>query len=305
MRAPSGTSLGEPLGASFGAPAVAPLVPHAVVVKLGGRTQDDPALPAALAERWRGGGGRLVVVHGGGDAVSALQRARGVTPAFVGGRRVTGAGDIDDLRMALSGLANKRLVAALHAAGVPALGLSGEDGRLLVAAPTRDARLGQVGDFAGDAPARGAHVDARLLALLLGAGYCPVVSPVSASAEPRAALNVNGDDAAAAVAAALRADELFFLADVPGVLADGRTLGTLDAQRARALAAAGTAAGGMAAKLEAALAALAAGVRHVRVGDVAALARAAGGTTVVRAVEEGKAGDAPAVEPAGTVPAAV
>ncbi len=106
-----------------------------VVVKLGGRTQDDPALPGALAAAWRASGGRLVVVHGGGDAVSALQRARGIAPEFVGGRRVTSAADVDDLRMALSGLANKRVVAALQGAGVPALGLSGEDGRLLAAAP--------------------------------------------------------------------------------------------------------------------------------------------------------------------------
>jgi acetylglutamate kinase len=273
------------------------------VVKLGGRTQDDPALPAALATVWRTTGGALAVVHGGGDAVSALQRARGATPAFIGGRRVTAAADVDDLRMALSGLANKRVVAALQAAGVPALGLSGEDGRLLAAAPARDARLGQVGEFAGDAAGRGAHVDAGLLRLLLGAGYCPVVSPVSASAhapsgdgEP-VALNVNGDDAAAAVAAALGAAELFFLADVPGVLAGGvgagRVIGTLDAEGARSLVAGGTAAGGMAAKLEAALDALAAGVGRVRVGDVAALADARRGTTVV-------AGGA-----AGAVPAAV
>ncbi len=250
----------------------------ATVVKLGGRTQDDPGLAPALAGVWRATGGRLVVVHGGGDAVSALQRARGVTPAFVGGRRVTGAGDLDDLRMALSGLANKRLVAALQAAGVPAVGLSGEDGRLVAAAPTADARLGFVGELGrGDA-----RVDAALLRLLLGAGYCPVVSPVSASAAgPGVALNVNGDDAAAAVAAALGAAELFFMADVPGVLAGGRALGTLDAQAARSLVADGTAAGGMGAKLEAALAALAAGVGRVRVGDLAALADPARGTAVV------------------------
>ena len=275
-----------------------------LVVKLGGRTQDDAALPAALAGAWRATAGRLVVVHGGGDLVSALQRARGVAPEFVGGRRVTTAADVDDLRMALSGAANKRLVAALHGAGVPALGLSGEDGALIVAAPNPDARLGRVGDV-GRAPAR---VDAALLALLLGAGYCPVVSPVSASAaEPGLALNVNGDDAAAAVAAAFvtagaGAAELLFVADVPGVLAGGQTLGTLDAQGARSLVASGTAAGGMAAKLEAALAALGAGVARVRVGDVAMLGDAAAGTAVVGAA--GAAGGVTA-GPAGRAPAAV
>lgn len=249
------------------------------VVKIGGRPQADPALPAALAERWRATGGRLVVVHGGGDAVSELQRARGVEPRFVGGRRVTTSGDLDVLRMALSGLANKQLVAALRGAGVPAFGCSGEDGALLEAARTADAALGAVG-----VPAR---VDAALLETLLQAGRCPVVSPVSADADvPGQALNVNGDDAAAAVAGALRAAELFFLAAVPGVLTDrarvgGAPVAVLDAVDARRLVADGTAAGGMAAKLDAAFAALAAGVSGVRIGDIAALADPSRGTTIV------------------------
>lgn len=248
-----------------------------LVVKVGGRPQADPALPAALAERWRATGGRLVVVHGGGDAVSELQRARGVEPRFVGGRRVTTAGDLDILRMALSGLANKQLVAALAAVGVNAFGCSGEDGALLTATRTADAAMGAVGE-----PAR---VDAALLTLLLRAGRCPVLSPVSADAgAPGAALNVNGDDAAAAVAGALGAAELFFLADVPGVLKHGAPITALDPAGARALVADGTAAGGMAAKLDAALAALGAGVARVRVGDVAALADPARGTTIGTAV---------------------
>jgi acetylglutamate kinase len=253
-----------------------------VVVKLGGRTQGDPALPAALAAVSAATGGRLVVVHGGGDAVSEIQRARGITPEFMGGRRVTTDADVDVIRMALSGLANKQLVSALLAAGVAALGLSGEDGVLLEAAPTADARMGRVGE-----PAR---VNVALLALLMGAGYCPVISPVSASTAARGvALNVNGDDAAAAVAAAIGAAELFFMADVPGVLVDGAPVASLDPAGAAALVQSGTAAGGMAAKLDAAQAALARGVARVRIGDLAALADPARGTAVVTA-----AGRAPA-----------
>lgn len=245
-----------------------------VVIKVGGRPQADPALPAALARAWQATGGRLVVVHGGGDAVSELQRARGVEPRFVGGRRVTTPADLDVLRMALSGLANKQLVAALAAAGVPAFGCSGEDGALLTATRAADAALGAVG-----VPAR---VDAALLEALLTAGRCPVVSPVSTdSAVAGGALNVNGDDAAAAVAAALGAAELFFLADVPGVLAGGAPVAELDLVGARALVADGTAAGGMAAKLGAALTALGAGVRRVRIGDVVALGDPSRGTAVV------------------------
>ena len=246
-----------------------------VVVKLGGRTQADPALPAALAALWAGTGGRLVVVHGGGDTISELQRQRGLAPSFVGGRRVTSDGDIEIIRMALSGLANKQLVSSLQAAGVRALGLSGEDGALLRARPTDDARLGRVGE-----PER---VDVALLALLAGAGYCPVVSPVSAStAAEGVALNVNGDDAAAAVAVALGAAELFFMADVPGVLDDARrAIPRLGPGAAGWLVASGTAAGGMAAKLDAARRALDGGVRRVRIGDLAALGDPSLGTSIV------------------------
>jgi acetylglutamate kinase len=79
--------------------------------------------------------GSLLVVHGGGDEVSTLQRLYGVEARFAGGRRVTSALDLEIIRMALSGSANKRLVSALIDAGVSAIGLSGEDGALLTADP--------------------------------------------------------------------------------------------------------------------------------------------------------------------------
>ena len=88
-----------------------------LVVKLGGRTQNDPALPAALAALWQQSGRRLVVVHGGGDQISALQRLRGEEPVFIGGRRVTTDTALELVRMVLSGLANKQMVSALVAAG--------------------------------------------------------------------------------------------------------------------------------------------------------------------------------------------
>jgi acetylglutamate kinase len=96
-------------------------------------------------------------------------------------------------------------------------------------------------------------------------------------------LNVNGDDAAAAIAAELGAAELLLLADVEGVLADGRVIPALDADGAATLIAAGTAAGGMAAKLEAALRALDAGVPRVRIGGVGALVDQSSGTALTPA----------------------
>lgn len=254
------------------------------VVKIGGRAQSDPALPAALAAAWRAAPGSLVVVHGGGDEASALMRAFGREPKFVDGRRVTAREDVDLLRMALSGSANKRLVGVLAAAGVPALGLSGEDGRLFLAATDAvDAPLGRVG--------RVREVNVRLLCDLLGAGWLPVVSPLAAdAAEPGEALNVNGDDAAAALAAAVAAAELLLVTDVPAVLAPGTDgalapIETLDAHEAQALVAEGVAKGGMAAKLAAARSALEAGVARVRITDVAGIADATRGTVVTPARE--------------------
>ena len=208
--------------------------------------------------------------------MSALQQLHGVEAQFAGGRRVTGALDLAIVRMALSGSANKRLVAALNDAAVPALGLSGEDAGLLCASPVDRARFGYVG--------RPSSVNVALLRLLLEAGLLPVLSPVSRSDDPAAGptLNVNGDDAAAAIAAALGADELLLVSDVDSVRVRGVAVARLDAEEAQALVDDGTAAGGMAAKLEAALAALEGGVGRVRISDIAAIGQPGRGTVLTR-----------------------
>jgi len=246
-----------------------------ILVKLGGRVQDDPQLPAALASFIRAHDGEVVVVHGGGDAISGLQRRFGLEPRFVGGRRVTTPDDLEVVRMVLSGTANKRLVSALIAHDVRAVGISGEDASLVVARPG-DPELGRVG-----VPY---EIDVRLPLHLLAGGFVPVISPLARDVRGGYgdALNVNGDDCAAAIAAALGAEELLLLADVPGVLdARGEPIPVLQAAAANALIAAGTAAGGMAAKLEASQQALAGGVGRVRIGDLDALRDASRGTQVL------------------------
>ncbi len=254
-------------------PAAAALL---LVVKLGGRTQADPALPAVLADVWSARQGRVVIVHGGGDQISVLQQQRGDTPQFVGGRRVTTVTDLEVVRMALSGLANKQLVSAFVAAGVPAVGVSGEDAGFLRASPIDSATFGYAGT-----PVR---VDVRLLHTLLDHGFMPVLSPVSAHEDVQRAqaMNVNGDDAAAAIAAALGADELFFMADVAAVRDEhSAPIHTVTPNEAAALISSGIAAGGMAAKLEAGLHALEHGVRCVRIGDLAGLPHAESGTSLI------------------------
>jgi acetylglutamate kinase len=240
------------------------------VVKLGGKVQQDPRLPSAIATLWAAYPRALCIVHGGGEAISTLQRAAGVEPTFVGGRRITAPEDIELLRMALSGSANKALVALLNAAGVPAVGLSGEDAGLFRADLLDDGALGAVGTVTA--------VRTELLECLLAAGYLPVISPLAAShSSEHPTLNVNGDDAAAAVTRALGAVELLLISDVTGVRVGGHVARTLDASQASAALATGEISGGMVVKVRAALAAMDGGATRIRIGGFDALVGADGG----------------------------
>src|SRR5438309_2265947 len=156
-------------------------------------------------------------------------------------------------------------VAALRAAGLDAVGLSGVDGGLLTAQPASGG-LGHVGDIA--------EVRVALLESFLLAGLTPVIAPMApeASGAEGPPLNVNADDAAAAIAGALRAAELLLVSDISGVEVDGAVRPTLEVADVETLIELGVAADGMAAKLRAATAALHAGARAVRIGDVHLLA---------------------------------
>lgn len=249
------------------------------VLKIGGRPQTDPSLAALIAEAWDALSGAMVLVHGGGDDVSTLQQTLGLTAQFVDGRRVTSAQDLELVRMALSGTANKRLVSSLVREGVRAVGLSGEDASLIAATPVDSSRLGHVG-----APTR---INNSLLLHLIDGGYLPVISPVSRNVghELGPALNVNADDAAAAIAIAIEAKELLIVSDVPGVMVDGRPADTLTVAEAKGLIHDGVASGGMRAKLTAAIAAVDGGVPVVRITDLRGINDRALGTSIQRASE--------------------
>lgn len=248
------------------------------VLKIGGRPQSAPALASLIAETWDASSGAMVVVHGGGDDISALQKALGITAQFVDGRRVTTAQDLELVRMALSGTANKRLVSALVREGVRAVGISGEDASLIAATPVDSARLGHVG-----APQK---INSSLLQHLIDGGYLPVISPVSRNVGHGlgAALNVNADDAAAAIAVAIQAEELLVVSDVEGVMVDGEPVATLTLAEARGLMQDGRASGGMRAKLMAATVAVEGGVR-VRITDLGGIKDRDRGTLIQRSAE--------------------
>ncbi len=250
------------------------------VVKLGGNELDRPAWLAACARALV----RLdpvVVVHGGGRAVSALSRRLGLPVEKRDGRRVTSPEVAEVVELVMGGPVNRQVVTALRAAGLDAVGLSGVDGGLLTARPI-PGELGHVGEIA--------QVRVALLESFLLAGLTPVIAPMApeASGAEGTPLNVNADDAAAAVAGALRAAELLFVSDVPGVEVDGAIRPALEAGDVETLVELGMATDGMAAKLRAASAALRAGARAVRIGDLHLLEDAGAGTRIL----------APAVQPA-------
>jgi acetylglutamate kinase len=169
----------------------------------------------------------------------------------------------------LSGVVNKGLVAGLVRAGVPAVGVSGRDDGLLTARV--DAPLGRVGI---PETAR-----ADLLDTLWSAGLVPVVSPVSSGADG-GAVNVNADEAALALARAVRARSLVYLSDVDGVRVGGSAVEAMDAASAERHIAEGTIAGGMALKVRMALEAAAAGIDEVVIAGVARLLGTFPGTSV-------------------------
>ena len=230
------------------------------VVKIGGSTlgQHDTSLDdiAALHAEGR----RLVVVHGGGATITEWLERHGVESRFVRGLRATDARALEVVVAVLCGLVNKQLVAELEARGARALGLSGADGAML-RARRYDPELGFVGEIvAVDSAALRAVVESGP-----STGRVAVLAPIAVEVEGEALrpqlLNVNADTVAGEVAAALPAQQLVVLTDVPGVMdASGAVRARLSAGEARELLASGAIGGGMIPKVEAALRAAERGV---------------------------------------------
>lgn len=244
------------------------------VLKIGGNEIDQPAFLSGLCATVRAIGGAGVIVHGGGKEIAAALQRYGLDFEFVDGMRATSPAAMAVVEQVLSGAVNKRLVAQLNAAGVAALGLSGVDLGLLHTEPLRPGGrdLGRVGAIVS--------VRAEVLRALLSQGWLPVLSPVSLDQHDQQPTNVNADHAARAVAAALAADELIFVSNVPGVLIDGAVVPQLSAAQSAEHIASGAIGGGMVPKVRAALEALA-DVAAVRITDLAGL-RAGTGTQFVR-----------------------
>lgn len=226
-----------------------------VVIKLGGHAMGSEDAMMSFARDvmlMRTVGVNPVVVHGGGPMINRLLDRLDIPSRFVGGKRVTDEATMEVVEMVLSGQVNKRLVQAINSQGGKAVGLSGKDANLMVCEPA-DPDLGFVGE-----PAR---INPSLLQQLFQAEMIPVIAPIGTGAGG-GTFNVNGDTAAGAIAAALKADRLLLLTDVPGVKnAAGEVVTELNAAEVEKMTAEGVIAGGMIPKTETALRAVRAGTR--------------------------------------------
>ncbi len=236
-----------------------------LVIKVGGSTlgsADTTFGDIAALERK---GARPIVVHGGGAEASRWLEAMGIQSRFVDGLRVTDSSVLPIVVAVLSGLVNKRIVSALNAAGVRAVGISGADGRILECEQRRP-ELGFVGIPVA--------VNPEPVIALRVAGFIPVVAPLGfvSTADGDQLVNVNADEAAGWIAQAVNACEIVFLTDVEGVRGEnGQVLSELNAFAVRDLRERGVIAGGMIPKTEAALLAASLGVpSHIIDGRIPA-----------------------------------
>ena len=246
-------------------PAFRKLFKKTIVVKLGGSIMENEEALRDIYEdiaMLKMVGANVVLVHGGGKNISASLTASGIVPEFLGGYRITSQAAVKIVEQVLSGGVNKTIVQGLKNESLNALGISGKDAGLITAKrkviPEGD--IGYVGEIE--------KVNPKILKLMLENDFVPVISPVSSSTKGET-LNVNADDAAFAIAEALKADTLVFLTDVDGILLDvnneSTLINTISVDKAKDLLSNGFIGGGMLPKLKNCISSIENGVNEVAI----------------------------------------
>ena len=246
----------------------------AIVIKYGGNAMVDEELRRLFALDvilMQSVGIRPVIVHGGGPQIGRTMEKMGKVPRFVQGQRVTDGETMDIVQMVLGGKVNKEIVSLINRHGGRAVGLTGKDGRMIRArklvvrgaSPEAGAPeiidLGMVGEVEA--------VDPLIVRAVEASGCLPVIAPVGEGPDG-ASYNINADLVAGSLAAALKAEKLILLTDVPGILdAQGSLVPTADRARVQALIREGTVAQGMLPKVQACLEALEGGVAKTHIID--------------------------------------
>ncbi|XP_042503037.1 acetylglutamate kinase-like [Macadamia integrifolia] len=237
-----------------------------IVVKYGGAAMKSQTLQASVINDLvllSCVGLRPVFVHGGGPEINSWLGKLGLQPNFLNGLRVTDSSTMEIVEMVLVGKVNKHLVSLINKAGATAVGLSGKDGRLLMARPNaKSAELGFVGDIA--------RVDPSILRPLIANDHIPVIASVAADDDGQA-YNINADTVAGELAAALGAEKLILLTDVAGILEDKENPKSLvkeiDIKGVRKMVEEGKIAGGMIPKVNCCVRSLAQGVKTASIID--------------------------------------
>lgn len=235
-----------------------------VVVKYGGNAMINEELKQQVMEDivlLNLIGVKIVLVHGGGPEINKLMDAMGKEPEFIDGLRVTDKETVDIVEMVLAGKVNKSLVKFIDMKGGKAIGLSGIDGKL-IEAKFKNEKLGYVGEIT--------KINIEPVFDLLDKGYIPVISTIACDDDGNT-YNINGDTAAARIAAALEADRLLMMTDIEGILYNKDDPSTLipelTPEKAAKLRDEGIISGGMIPKVECCIDAINNGVNNVVIMD--------------------------------------
>jgi len=234
------------------------------VMKCGGSTL--AALPDSFFEDLRElqeTGFQPVIVHGGGPAISDNLAKLGIESSFMNGLRVTTEEVLDVVEMTLAGSINKAIVRRIQGSGGQALGISGEDGNLILARPVANsAEVGLVGEVT--------EVKAEIVTGILSMGYIPVIAPIGVDPEGQR-YNINADTAAGAVASHVKSPQMIVVTDVPGIMStvEGQkvVLSSVTVQEIEELIASGEIYGGMIPKVRAAMDCIQGSVSEVVIVD--------------------------------------
>ncbi|MBF9015606.1 MULTISPECIES: acetylglutamate kinase [unclassified Oceanispirochaeta] len=254
-----------------------------IVIKAGGKAAESSSLITEMALEIKSlisEGYRIVFVHGGGAAVSSIQKQYNLEPRFIDGRRMTSVPEMDLVDMGLAGLMNKHLVRLFQKSGLNAVGLSGADGSLIISESaeftgSEENRTGTVKD-----------VDPSLLEILMKNNFFPVLSSVSTDSDGKG-MNINADEAALAVAGAVNADDLIFISDIPGILIQGAVVSSMDEKYIEDSISNGDIQGGMIPKVRSSLAAIRQGVKEIQItnyenpGDLEKIIAGTKGTSII------------------------
>lgn len=234
------------------------------VIKYGGSAQINPVLQDKFAQDillMYLVGIKPVIVHGGGNKISALLTKLDIKSEFLDGLRVTSEETMEVVEMVLSGSINKSITTMLNEHGAKALGISGKDAKLLKAKARDYDKYGLVGDIY--------DIDNSVVRKLIEDKFIPVIAPIAAGEEiGHPGYNINADLAASKIAASLNASKIIFMTDTPGVLdQDKNLIDTLTESKIIDLKNNGTIVGGMMPKVDACIEAVDGGVEKAHIID--------------------------------------